>query len=160
MGLISGYCFFCKVNTSILSAFSKFKIKCVKHLFNKTVYSFECFDHLDCADFLLCVVSFCKELLVVEISNRKRNSCVLQNSSTRAPQAATRNCQLLDAEISFCTRVIIFGLYCTKLETFNLKSNFTCNMCIYEFTIVHATQTGYTECHGETNLSVKCTSRS
>ena len=24
-------------------------------------------------------------------------------------------------------------------------------MCICEFTIVHATQTGYTECHGETN---------
>ena len=57
----------------------------------------------------------------------------------------------MDAEISFCMRVIIFGLYCTKLETFNLKSNFTCNMCICEFTIVHATQTGYTECHGETN---------
>ena len=33
-------------------------------------------------------------------------------------------------------------------------------MCICEFTIVHDTQTGYTECHGETNLSVKCTSRS
>ena len=49
--------------------------------------------------------------------------------------------------------------WCVR-KKFNLKSNFTCNMCICEFTIVHVTQTGYTECHSETNLSVKCTSRS
>ena len=56
----------------------KFKIKCVKCLFNKTIYSFERFNRLDRVDFLLCCIFLQRTSCGLNFQPQKKLLCLAE----------------------------------------------------------------------------------
>ena len=86
----------------------KVKIKCVKCLFNKTIYSFERFDRLDRVDFLFCCIFLQRTSCGLNFQSQKKFLCLAEfkhkrptSSHKKLPACGCKN-KLLHMHYYFC----------------------------------------------------------